>query len=83
MRSLFVMCDIVKQLFSRSRLVSTQLVASEELVKLAIEDPVIRSILADFRLNNLAPKFEEPDVLLTTTKAFSFIKDTETHSLWT
>lgn len=67
----------------RSNVLSTQLIALEEVTALAIEDPVVRAILASSRLEYLAPKYLEPDLLLASAKAFGSIKDAITHGLWT
>jgi len=60
----------------------TQLKALEEIVDLAIEDPIIRQVLRESRLSKLSPKYGEFNLLMSTSRAICSISDTETHSLW-
>jgi len=61
---------------------STQLKALEEIVDLTIEDPIIRKALQQSRLSILTPKYEDPDILIATSKALYSVTDSKTHSLW-
>lgn len=73
---------LIANLASRSKVLSTQLDALEEVTKLAIEDSLVRALLAECRLDYLEPKYLEPDLLLLSAKAFASIKEAETHKLW-
>ncbi|KLO08846.1 hypothetical protein SCHPADRAFT_981263 [Schizopora paradoxa] len=68
--------------FAGSRLLSTQLVALNEISMLAIENSLIRTIFAECRLEHLEPKYLEPDLLLMSAKALSSIEEAATHALW-
>ena len=59
-----------------------QLKALAEIVNLTIEDPIIRQALGELRLSTLAPKYKEPNLLISTSRALYSVTDTKTHSLW-
>jgi len=80
-RSLKKLCDKLAK-YTRSHVPSTQLKALEEIVDLTIEDPIIREALQQSRLSKLTPKYEDPDILIATSKALYSVTDTETHALW-
>lgn len=62
---------------------STQLKALDEITNLAIEDPFIRTALVGCNLRRrLTPKFKEPDLLISTSKALGSVENTRIHSLW-
>lgn len=66
----------------RSKVLSTQLSALEEIVWLAIDDSVIREIFNQCRLEFLETSYKEHDLLLKTSKALASIKEASTHELW-
>ncbi|KLO07246.1 hypothetical protein SCHPADRAFT_656886 [Schizopora paradoxa] len=68
--------------YVRSEVLSTQISALEEVTALAMDDLVIRAVFAECRLEYFEPKYTEPNLLLSTTKALCSIKDTATHELW-
>ncbi|KLO08845.1 hypothetical protein SCHPADRAFT_944117 [Schizopora paradoxa] len=68
--------------FAGSKLVSTQLVALDEVTGLAIEDSLIREIFSECRLEYLQPKYLEPNLFLTSAKALASIEEAATHELW-
>ncbi len=55
-------------------MLSTQLVA--------LEDPVIRMTLKEFDLNLLSPKYSEPDLIISTSKALGSLENARVHDLW-
>ncbi|KLO06426.1 hypothetical protein SCHPADRAFT_1002353 [Schizopora paradoxa] len=75
------LCEKLMKL-AGSRVISTQLDALEELTSLAIEDSLIRRILAGCERGYLEPKFLEPELLLASAKALASVKEAETHELW-
>lgn len=67
----------------RSKLLSTQLDALEEIVDLAIIDPTIREILSSCVTNEmLEPRYSEPVLSIASFKALSSIHDSEVNALW-
>ncbi|KLO10297.1 hypothetical protein SCHPADRAFT_525752 [Schizopora paradoxa] len=68
--------------YARSRVIDTQLIALEEITKLAIEDPEIRAVLASCNLNRLITHYAEPDLLTATTKALGAIEFSNVHRVW-
>ncbi|KLO04426.1 hypothetical protein SCHPADRAFT_947702 [Schizopora paradoxa] len=67
---------------ARSHIKSNQLIALGEIVELAIEDPQIRIILASCDLDRLATHYEEPDVLIATTRALGAVEFSIVHHVW-
>ncbi len=63
-------------------MLSTQLVALDEIVVLTIEDPVIRTTLKEFDLNLLSPKYSEPDLIISTPQALGSFVNARDHDLW-
>ncbi|KLO06424.1 hypothetical protein SCHPADRAFT_933077 [Schizopora paradoxa] len=68
--------------FVRSILLSTQIAALDQVTALAIEDSLIREMFAECQLENLDPKYDEPDLLTASAKALSSIKEAATHEFW-
>ncbi|KLO06428.1 hypothetical protein SCHPADRAFT_895441 [Schizopora paradoxa] len=68
--------------FVGSRLLSTQLVALEEVTTLAIDDSLIRAIILECHMKHLEPKYLEPSLLLVSAKALASVKEADTHALW-
>lgn len=68
--------------YSSAQVLSTQLVALDEIVALTIEDPVIRMTLKEFDLNLLSPKYSEPDLIISTSKALGSLENARVHDLW-
>ncbi|KLO04074.1 hypothetical protein SCHPADRAFT_897309 [Schizopora paradoxa] len=75
------LCDRLIRL-ARSRVISTQLDALDEIVNLAIEDPLICAILASCDLNRLVTHYSEPDLLLSTERALGAVEFTHVHRVW-
>ncbi len=66
----------------RARVLSTQLVALDEIVELTIEDPVIRVTLKECDLSRLSLKYTEPDLILSTSKVLGSLDNGRIHHLW-
>ncbi len=57
--------------------------ALEEIIRLTIEDPHARVVLAGQNLDRyLVPKFKEPDLILSTSRALGSIENAKVHDLW-
>ncbi|KLO06432.1 hypothetical protein SCHPADRAFT_690375 [Schizopora paradoxa] len=69
--------------YVRSSLLSTQLIALEELVSLCIEDPTIRTTLATCSLESFELKYREPALFIATTRAFKAVSGSAVHAIWT
>ncbi len=55
----------------------------EEIINLAIEDPLVRLVLARFDLEYyLSSKYRERDLFLATNKALDSIENEKVHNLW-
>ncbi len=55
----------------------------EHIVCLTVEDPHARAKLAERDISHyLTPQFDEPDLLLFTSRALGAIKYTKVHDLW-
>jgi len=67
--------------YTRSRVLSVQLKALEEIVDLTIEDPIIRQALGELSLSKLAPKYKEPNLLISTSRVLHSLTDAKTHYL--
>ncbi len=63
-------------------MLSTQLKALEEITSLSVEDPFIRSVLVGCNLRALVPKYKEPDLIVSTIKAFGSMEHAHVHELW-
>lgn len=63
-------------------MLSTQRKALEEIIDLTIEDPVIHRQLAQSRLSHLVPQYEEPDLILSASRALGSIRNAHTHNIW-
>jgi len=63
---------------------STQLKALDEILTLIVEDPYIRSTLAEYLDRRLRPKYGESDVLIATSKVFFSVDSeaTKIHDIW-
>ncbi|KLO18446.1 hypothetical protein SCHPADRAFT_886159 [Schizopora paradoxa] len=59
--------------FTRSRVRRTQFQALEEIMKLCVEDPLIRDALSGCDLGRLAPKYREQDLAMTHSRALQCI----------
>ncbi|KLO18486.1 hypothetical protein SCHPADRAFT_936160 [Schizopora paradoxa] len=66
----------------RSKVSSTQLAALDEMIDLTIEDPLIRTTLAECDLSGLLPKYKEPDLIISTIKALGSIQYARIHGIW-
>ena len=60
-------------------MINNQLIALDEIISLAIEDPLIRAALANCNLNRLATHFAEPDILSATAKALGAVEFSNVH----
>lgn len=63
-------------------MIDNQLLALDEMVELAIEDPIVRATLAGCNLERLMPKYKEPDLIMSTSKAFGSIEFSNVHRVW-
>jgi len=61
---------------------STQLVALNEILELSITDPVIRFILKEFDIYRLSPEYSEPDLIISTSKALGSLENAYVHDIW-
>ncbi len=62
---------------------STQFQALEDIINLAIEDPLARVMLAQHDVEHyLASKYKEQDLFLATSKALNAIENEKVHALW-
>ncbi len=72
------------QFLKRHRIRTNQFQAMEEIINLAIEDPHARVVLAGHNIDHyLTPKFKEPDLILSTSRALGSIENSKVHGLWT
>lgn len=62
--------------------INNQLVALDEIVDLAFEDPLIRAILASCNLNRLITNYDEPDHIMSAVKALGAIEFSDVHRIW-
>ncbi|KLO04596.1 hypothetical protein SCHPADRAFT_947589 [Schizopora paradoxa] len=68
--------------YTRSRVIDTQFVALEEIINLALEDPLVRAVLANSDHNRLITHYVESDLLVATTKALGAIEFNNVHRVW-
>ncbi|KLO05754.1 hypothetical protein SCHPADRAFT_713710 [Schizopora paradoxa] len=68
--------------YASARVLSTQLVALDEIITLTIEDPIIRMMLKECDLSCLTPSYGEPDLIVSTSKALGSIENTKIHDDW-
>lgn len=69
--------------YFRHRIRTNQFEALEEIINLAIEDPHARIVLAHHDIGHyLTPMFDEPDLVLSTSRALGSIENADIHSLW-
>ncbi|KLO05751.1 hypothetical protein SCHPADRAFT_946646 [Schizopora paradoxa] len=68
--------------YSSAHVLSTQLLALNEIVQLSTEDPIIRIMLKRCNLTKLVPRFTEPDLITSTSKALGSLEDTKIHGIW-
>ncbi len=63
-------------------MLSTQLVALNEILELSVTDPVIRFILKVFDIYRLSPEYSEPDLIISTSKALGSLENAYIHDIW-
>ncbi|KLO08842.1 hypothetical protein SCHPADRAFT_1000667 [Schizopora paradoxa] len=68
--------------YAKAKQLDTQLVALEEVTALTIEDPIVKAILKDCRVDSLRPNYREVVLESASDRALSTIRETQTHSLW-
>ncbi|KLO15819.1 hypothetical protein SCHPADRAFT_244812 [Schizopora paradoxa] len=80
-RSLKRLCERLMK-YASSPVLSTQIKAAEEIFELTVDDPIVRRLLAESRVDRLVPNYREPDLLVVTSKALGSVMDAHTHRLW-
>ncbi|KLO12150.1 hypothetical protein SCHPADRAFT_941480 [Schizopora paradoxa] len=69
--------------YTRSKVLSTQLKALDEIVKLSMEDRLVREALSQLNAGHLVPKYKEVELSIAISKAIYSISHMETHEIWT
>ena len=54
----------------------------EEIIDLAIEDPIAREVISKSRFSEIVLKYTEPDLVRSTERALGSIADVKTHHIW-
>ncbi|KLO04661.1 hypothetical protein SCHPADRAFT_896860 [Schizopora paradoxa] len=70
-------------LVRRSHVQSTQMKALGEIVKLSVEDPLIREALCQLNAGYRVPNYKEVELSIAISKAIHSMTYSETHELWT
>ncbi|KLO07254.1 hypothetical protein SCHPADRAFT_945440 [Schizopora paradoxa] len=81
MRALKKRCNKLLKFVGSTEL-STQLDALDEVMALAIEDSLLRTIFSECGLAPLEPQYNEMELQSRSTKALASIEERSTHELW-
>ncbi|KLO05070.1 hypothetical protein SCHPADRAFT_738248 [Schizopora paradoxa] len=69
--------------YTRSHILDVEMQAFEEIISLSVEEPLVREVLAGSNVYyRLEPKFKEPNLILSSSKALGCLRRSEIHHLW-